>query len=62
MPLHSFANFKLVMSRHRKIGRSCAGSQKRGALGHGLFGLCVNPTLGILLIRQKRSQWFWEWR
>jgi len=40
MPLHSYANFKLVMSRHRK--------KLRGAVGHGLFGfcgLCVNPSL-----------------
>jgi len=34
MPLRSFANFQLVMSRHRK--------ELRGALGHGL---CVNPSL-----------------
>jgi len=36
MPLHSFANFKLVMSRHRK--------KLHGALGHGL---CVNLPLTI---------------
>jgi len=23
------------------------GPQKRGALGHGLFGLCVNPSLTV---------------
>jgi len=34
MPLHSFANFKLIMSRHRK--------DFLGALGHGLI---VNPSL-----------------
>jgi len=34
MPLSSFANFKLVMSRHRK--------ELRGAQGHGL---CVNTSL-----------------
>jgi len=37
MPLSSFANFVLVMSRHRK--------ELRGALGHGLFGLCENLSL-----------------
>ena len=36
MPLCSFANFKLVMSCQKEW---------RGALGHGLFGLCVNPSL-----------------
>jgi len=34
MPMRSFPNFKLIMSRHRK--------ELRGALGHGL---CVNPSL-----------------
>jgi len=34
MPLRSFANFMLIMSRHTK--------ELRGALGHGL---CVNPPL-----------------
>jgi len=37
MPMRSFANFNLIMSRHRK--------ELRGALGHGQFGLCVNPSL-----------------
>jgi len=37
MPLRTFANFKLVMSNYRK--------ELRGALGHGLVGLCVNPSL-----------------
>jgi len=39
MPLRSFANFELVMSRYRK--------ELRRALGHGLLGLCVNPVLDI---------------
>jgi len=43
MPLRSCENFKLVMSRHIKELR---GAPKRGALGHGLFSLCVNPSLG----------------
>jgi len=37
MPLHSFPKFKLVLSRHKK--------ELRGALGHDLFVLCVNPSL-----------------
>jgi len=24
--------------------------QKRGALGHGLFGLCVNPSLVVCML------------
>jgi len=36
-PLRSYTNFKLVMCRHRK--------ELRGALGHGLFNLCVKPSL-----------------
>jgi len=43
MPLRSFAMFKLVMTR--LIGRSCAGLQKRGVLGHCP---CVNPLLVVL--------------
>ena len=34
MPLRSFANFKLIMSCHRK--------ELHWALGHGL---CINPSL-----------------
>ena len=45
MPLHSFANFKLAMSRHRNELR---GVQKREALDHGLFGLYVNPSLCVI--------------
>jgi len=37
MPLRSLAKFKLIMSRHKK--------ELRRALGHGLFGICVNPPL-----------------
>jgi len=37
MPLRNFVNFKLIMSRRRK--------ELRVALRHGLFGLCVNPSL-----------------
>jgi len=39
MHLRSFAIFKLIISRHRRVAR---GPRKRGALGHGL---CVNPSL-----------------
>jgi len=38
MPLRSFAN---LLSRHRK--------DLRGDLGHGLFGLCVNPSLATFI-------------
>jgi len=38
----SFANFKLIMSRHRKELR---GAPKARTLGHGLPGLCVNSSL-----------------
>ena len=34
MPMRSFPNFNLIISRHRK--------ELRGTLGHGL---CVNPSL-----------------
>ena len=37
MLLRSFTIFKLMMSRHRE--------ELRGALGHGLFCLCINPSL-----------------
>jgi len=40
MPLRTFANFKLVMSNYRK--------ELRGALVHGLLGLCVNPSLIVI--------------
>jgi len=45
MTLHSFANFKLIMSRHRK--------ELRGALSHGL---CVNPSLTAIPPNQNRRQ------
>ena len=44
MSLRSFAKFKLIMSRHRNELR---GHQRRRALGHGLFSLCVNPSLNM---------------
>jgi len=42
MSLRSLAKFKLIMRRHRNELR---GHQRRRALGHGLFNLCVNPSL-----------------
>jgi len=39
MSLRSFANCKLIMSRHRKL--------LRRALDLGLFRLCVNPSLTV---------------
>jgi len=48
MPLRSFAHFKLIMSRHRK--------ELRGALGHCLFGLCVNPSLHLITAQQGKKE------
>ena len=41
MPLHSFANLKSIMSRHRK--------ELRGTLGHTLLGLCVTSLLCVTI-------------
>jgi len=49
MPLRSFAKFKLILSRHSK--------ELRGALGHRLFGLCVNPTLSLTVLSLKPFLW-----
>ena len=49
IPLRSLANLKLVMSVHRKELR---GAPKHGALGHGLFGLCVSPSLVRIRLRR----------
>ena len=52
MPLRSFADFKLIMSRHRK--------DLRGALGHGLCGLRVNPSLLVgseIFFEDKGGVW-----
>ena len=43
----SFAIFKLIMSRHR--------NELRGALGHGLFVLCVNPSLCVPLSYEAKA-------
>jgi len=45
MFLRSFAIFKLIMSRHRK--------ELRGALGHGVFGLCVNRLWVTIVLVPK---------
>ena len=45
MLLRSFVIFTLAMSRHRK--------GLRGALGHGLYGLCVNPSLLDKLVAKR---------
>jgi len=42
MSLRTSPNFTLVMSDYRK--------ELRGALGHGLFGLCANPSLHVSAI------------
>jgi len=39
LSLRTYPNFTLVMSHYSK--------DLRGALGHGLFGLCVNPSLPL---------------
>ena len=48
MPLRSFENFKLIMSRHMK--------ELRGALGHGLFNICVNPSLGKSSVQWRSEE------
>jgi len=53
MTLRSFVNFQLTLSRHRKD--RCPGPPKRGALGHCLFGLCVNPSLQIKIYKVPRG-------
>ena len=40
--LRSFVNFKIVMRCRRKEFR---GTPKARALGHSLFGQCINPSL-----------------
>jgi len=45
MPLRNFANFSFHIESSQE--RVAQGPQKRGALGHGVFGLCVNPSLPI---------------
>jgi len=55
--LHFFARFKvnceIMPLRSFKVNNESSwegvarGPQKREALGHGLFGLCVNPSLTI---------------
>jgi len=36
---------KFVVNIESSWERVARGPQKRGTLGHGLFGLCVNPSL-----------------
>jgi len=49
MHLHSFANFKSILSRHRK---GLGGAPKARGLGHGLLGLCVNLSLVARILRE----------
>jgi len=41
-----------IESSQERVARS---PKKRGALGHGLFGLCVNPSLVQTLYRYDKS-------
>jgi len=55
MLLRNFANFRLVMNFKLVMSRE---KELRGALGHGLLDLCVNPSLGMAYVTNQEVHSF----
>ena len=47
---------KFLVNIESSLERIARGTQKCGALGHGLFGLCVNPSRGVVPSHFKKAQ------